>query len=273
MFAPRARERAPAASVPSQERRRRTARGESGRDASSLQAGPQWDFADIAIRPQSRMARTGWTIGDRDTYEERDAEQAAARITQRGVSGRRAAGSVSLGGLRQAAPESVRTTLDSLGAPLTHETRERMELRFGSDFSQVRVHTDSVAARSAQEIHARAYTGANDVVFAAGEFAPETRAGEALLAHELTHVVQQGGHTGLIQRQAAPSNFPDRPQPQTPPRMSNDDWLSLLNSVRESSPGDFVKFLIANEATFYPMLQRYGFQGSWTTDDAYLKYF
>lgn len=274
MFAPRAKETAPARPGRSQERRRATGRGESGRDALRVQAGPQWDFADIAIRPEGHAARTGWTIGDPDTPQERDAERAAAGVSQSRESGRRTAGAASASGRGGAVPESVGTTLDSQGAPLASETRERMEGRFGSDFSQVRVHTDGTAARSAKEIRARAYTAGKDVVFAAGEFAPKTPAGEALLAHELTHVVQQGGQAGLIQRQAAPSNFPDRPQQaQTPPRMSDDDWLSLLNSVRESSSGEFVKFLIANEATFYPILARYGFKGSWTTNDAYLKDF
>jgi hypothetical protein len=68
-----------------------------------------------------------------------------------------------------------------------------MEKRIGFDFSKVRVHTDSLAAQSARGLQARAYTVGQDVVFGAGEYDPRSAAGRSLLAHELTHVVQQGG--------------------------------------------------------------------------------
>lgn len=68
-----------------------------------------------------------------------------------------------------------------------------MESRFGHDFSQVRVHADSRASDSARAINASAYTVGRDLVFQAGRYRPETEAGKRLLAHELTHVVQQGG--------------------------------------------------------------------------------
>ncbi len=66
------------------------------------------------------------------------------------------------------------------------------EPRFGQDFSQVRVHADAVASDSARSIGALAYTVGHDIVFAGGQYAPDNRAGQRLLAHELTHVVQQG---------------------------------------------------------------------------------
>jgi len=72
-----------------------------------------------------------------------------------------------------------------------------------TDFSQVRVHSDERAARSAQEIGALAYTAGDHIVFGAGQFAPETLRGQQLLAHELTHVVQQGGRGYSIQRKVA----------------------------------------------------------------------
>jgi hypothetical protein len=70
-----------------------------------------------------------------------------------------------------------------------------MEARFGYDFSRVRVHTDATAAESARAVQALAYTVGEDIVFGAGRYAPATGAGQRLLAHELTHVVQQGGFT------------------------------------------------------------------------------
>lgn len=68
-----------------------------------------------------------------------------------------------------------------------------MEPRFGYDFSQVRVHTGAIAAESARAVKAMAYTVGNDVVFAAGQYAPTLTAGQHVLAHELTHTIQQRG--------------------------------------------------------------------------------
>ena len=78
------------------------------------------------------------------------------------------------------------------GRPLDDATRAFMESRFGYDFSGVRVHTDGRATESARSLGAEAYAIGNDVVFAAPNYAPATPAGVRLLAHELTHVVQQG---------------------------------------------------------------------------------
>lgn len=77
------------------------------------------------------------------------------------------------------------------GQPLDDTTRAFMEPRFSHDFSRVRVHTDEQAARSATSARALAYTVGSDIVFAAGRYAPQTNAGRHLLAHELTHVMQQ----------------------------------------------------------------------------------
>jgi len=84
------------------------------------------------------------------------------------------------------------------GEPLPVALREFFEPRFGADFSGVRIHRDGGAAESARELNARAYTIGRDIVFGAGEYAPDTRSGKALIAHELTHVVQQRGN--YIQR-------------------------------------------------------------------------
>ena len=88
---------------------------------------------------------------------------------------------------------SVRETLRSPGTSLDAATRANLEPRFGYDFSQVRIHTDAKAAGSARDVNALAYTVGRDVVFGAGQYSPGTSAGRTLLAHELAHVVQQGG--------------------------------------------------------------------------------
>jgi hypothetical protein len=95
------------------------------------------------------------------------------------------------------APPIVHEALRSPGQPLDPATRALFEPRFGHDFSQVRVHTDSQAAESARAVKALAYTVGQDVVFGAGQYQPQTSAGRKLLAHELTHVVQQTGTTAL----------------------------------------------------------------------------
>ena len=91
------------------------------------------------------------------------------------------------------ASPQVQHGLRSPGQPLDPPTRAWMESRFQHDFSGVRVHTDDQAAQSARAVNARAYTLGQDVVFDANQYAPQTADGRRLVAHELTHVVQQGG--------------------------------------------------------------------------------
>jgi hypothetical protein len=79
------------------------------------------------------------------------------------------------------------------GQPLDRETRAYMEPRFGHDFSRVRVHADGEAAEAARLVNAQAFTVGKDMVFGAGQYAPSTPQGQRLVAHELTHVVQQNG--------------------------------------------------------------------------------
>ncbi len=93
----------------------------------------------------------------------------------------------------KAAPAIVSEVLSSgAGQPMDGGTRQFMESRFGQDFSQVRIHTDSRAAESASAIQARAYTSGRDMVFGSGEYQPSSESGQRLLAHELVHVGQQG---------------------------------------------------------------------------------
>ena len=79
------------------------------------------------------------------------------------------------------------------GQVLPAVVRNRMEAGFGTDFSSVRIHRDTEAADLSTGLAARAFTHGTDIYFAAGAYEPESRSGRRLLAHELTHVVQQGG--------------------------------------------------------------------------------
>jgi pyrrolidone-carboxylate peptidase len=108
------------------------------------------------------------------------------------------------------------------GQPLDPSTRAFFEPRFGHDFSQVRVHTDSDATTSARELNAQAYTIGQDMYFAEGRYKPETAEGKNLLAHELTHTIQQRSnalHGRLMRRWDSASECASQPP---------DKWVQLV---------------------------------------------
>jgi hypothetical protein len=123
------------------------------------------------------------------------------------------------------------------GMPLPAPARAFFEPRFGCDFSGVRVHTDSGAAQAAHAIRARAYAFGRDIVFAAGAFEPASVPGRYLLAHELAHVVQQGGaRTGAAARVArapeADAAAPEEAKPATPQQAPDTrDYARLADIV------------------------------------------
>ncbi len=116
-------------------------------------------------------------------------------------------------GSRPTAAPSLHQALASPGRPLDPTTRHFMEPRFGYDFARVRIHDDPLAAQSAQDNAARAFTVGNHIVFGAGEYKPSTLAARHLLAHELSHVIQQNKSNSLsIQRQPV-DRTPEAPAP------------------------------------------------------------
>ncbi len=102
---------------------------------------------------------------------------------------------------------SVNHVLQSSGHSLEMGTRSFMESRFGYDFSDVQIHNDSLANQSAADINACAYTYGQHIVFGKGQYQQNTYPGRLLLAHELTHVVQQSPDT--IKRQPVPHTQKD----------------------------------------------------------------
>ncbi len=119
-------------------------------------------------------------------------------------------------GLRLA---SLRLIPSGFGIPLDRGVRARMEQRFGHDFGRVRVHLDEEAADSARQLGAEAYTVGAHIYFGAKRFNPGTRQGDKLLAHELTHVLQQtsGGRrldNGFVGVQRQPKGKRTGPAPQ-----------------------------------------------------------
>ncbi|MFG3340759.1 DUF4157 domain-containing protein [Glycomyces sp. NPDC048151] len=103
----------------------------------------------------------------------------------------RAVGNAGVATMLEEERSPVHDVIGSGGSPLDLDTRADMEGRFGQDFSNVRVHTDSAAHESAKSVNAQAYTVGSDIVFQSGNYDPGSDSGKHMLAHELTHVVQQ----------------------------------------------------------------------------------
>jgi len=151
-------------------------------------------------RPQS--SRRSLRVGAPHSVLEAHADRAAVHALAPRAGGRPLLGSAAVEpAARIAAPESVDRTLASPGTALEPTTRRVMERAFAADFGSVRVHHDATAAAGARDLGARAYALGSDVVFGAGAYAPHTLAGRRLIAHELTHVVQQRGGEPLLQRE------------------------------------------------------------------------
>jgi hypothetical protein len=118
--------------------------------------------------------------------------------------------------------ESGIESLKGGGQPLSESSRSFFEPRFGADFSQVRVHTDTRAAEAAQSVNARAFTMQNAIVFNHNQYSTETTPGKQLLAHELTHVVQQGYHSSIVQKQETDAKCSDTTCHATAKEAAND---------------------------------------------------
>jgi hypothetical protein len=128
------------------------------------------------------------------------------------------------GGEPVAAPPLVDDVLAQSGQPLDGTTRHFFEERFGSDFSGVRVHTGLEAAESARAIDAQAYTARDHIVFGDLGLSPGSERARLLLAHELTHVVQQGGAGNLGDRHQPVARAPDNHlQRQSPARPTSEN--------------------------------------------------
>ncbi|MBN4002733.1 MAG: DUF4157 domain-containing protein [Nostoc sp. LPT] len=140
------------------------------------------------------------------------------------------------------------------GQTMANNIREPMEQAFGADFSGVKVHTDGQSDQLNRSIQARAFTTGQDVFFRQGEYNPGSRGGQELLAHELTHVVQQSGGAisseekrgkkliNLVENtgheRASPKNGKDGDQPE---KLKGDDYANnvqkLLNDLNNLLPG------------------------------------
>jgi hypothetical protein len=141
------------------------------------------------------------------------------------------------------AQASAPGSLRDRGEPLPSSLRAFFEPRFNHDLGHVRVHAHAGAAASAREVGAHAYTIGRDIVFGTGKYAPETGEGRHLLAHELTHVIQQAENPFLattIQRQEAPDQQPAPEQEEPSPPLTGAcglDARAFTQIVAESYAG------------------------------------
>ncbi|MCC5905121.1 MAG: DUF4157 domain-containing protein [Balneolaceae bacterium] len=134
------------------------------------------------------------------------------------------------------------------GHTLANNTKQEMEAKIGADFSKVRVHTGSNAIQLNRELGARAFTYGNQIFFNSGEYNPSTSKGKHLLAHELTHVIQQSeSEYKMVQRSVNPAicevlNF----------EQDHGTWATIreFNALSGTIPGRGIEVLRSNGAQF-----------------------
>jgi hypothetical protein len=176
----------------------------------------------LARKAQTTSAAPALRIGRTDDAFEREADRKAeevmssagpaahwsfSRVSVEPPLQRKAVGHAPARATKASVDEGLQTS----SRPLDAETQGFMESRFGYDFSKVKIHSDEVASRSALSLGARAYTLGESIVFSSGNYSPRSVDGRRLLAHELTHVVQQSGRESMIQR--SPLDESNQPAP------------------------------------------------------------
>lgn len=129
------------------------------------------------------------------------------------------------------------------GEPLPDSSRAFFEPRFGHDLSRVRIHSNAAAAESARTVNALAYTVGNDIVFGENQYAPETQSGKKLLAHELTHTLQQSG-PAMLQRTPDDEKEKEekkKPPPAKPAVTACPTFVSLTATINQPKVSDSCK--------------------------------
>lgn len=179
----------------------------------------RYDFAGAAqVAPAIDRPGNGQCkpleIGATDDPFEREADQLAEHVMRAPAGDPPHISTIgsSTAGAREAAPPVVEDVLEASGEPLAPAARAFFEPKFGYDLTSIRLHANDRAARSADAIHARAYTVGDNIVFGRNQYQPETGEGRRLLAHELAHSIQQLGHRRVMREPKAvvhPSVMPD----------------------------------------------------------------
>src|SRR5690242_5460496 len=182
-------------------------------EASAALNDPGHNFGQIAVQPAPALEpQTKLRVSQPGDAHEQEADQVADTVLRMPDADTAASGDTAATHAMASQSGAHETIPGSDGQPLDAATRAYMEPRFGHDFGSVRVHTDEQAAQAASDFQARAYTVGTDIVFGAEQYAPTTTAGQHLLAHELTHVVQQEGDmtaASTVQREPTEAALPD----------------------------------------------------------------
>ena len=214
--------------------------------ASNDVVNPLW--RQLALRGSSGRVQAKLAISGPDDPAEREADQIADQIVPSPLCGARGACEDAHAVQRTSDGNHANGAVDSgfdgrlrSGAPLGPGVRGFFESRFGQDFGDVRVHADGQADAAARSVNALAFTIGRSVAFRAGQYSPDTPAGRKLLAHELTHVVQQRGSDRGIQRKAA---CPARPtgeaaQSRTPGGILATNVLFTSSAISQLDVMDF----------------------------------
>ena len=178
-----------------------------------------------------RMLQAKLIVGDPQDHFEQEADRVADQVMRmpeqaagsasppapaQTATVQRAADASSALPVVDTALEEAVAALDGRGGPLSPEIRSFMEPRFGADLSAVRIHTDTYAHDLARSVNARAFAAGRNVVFGAGYYAPHTDSGRRLLAHELTHTLQQGASTRLAREVKRKKTLREQLPPHTP---------------------------------------------------------
>ena len=179
------------------------------REVSAVRVQTQMRVSSPSDPAEQEASAVGKTIMRMPNPDDARAPAPAVSHRDTGVAQREAAAGAGHGHADPQVMEKLRSSSSS-GSPLPHDMRTFMEPRFKADFSGVRIHTDEHAAHLAAQLGARAFTIGRDIYFAKGEFRPDRPEGWELVAHELTHTIQQGGAAH------APVAPPQAPAPAKP---------------------------------------------------------
>lgn len=197
-----------AAFLPKTESRKRSRGLSSGLQVVNLQA--KADSGAVSGMPvflQRMKTRPALKVNPASAPYEKEADRVATTIQSEGGSTHArplrafsSTGTIDESSLGGSVFQHSLTGTQGSGSSLPAETRARMETHLGADFSGVRVHSDSTSSRLSNSLGANAFTTGKDIYFNESRYNPDSKTGQALLAHELTHVVQQGGQSaGPIQ--------------------------------------------------------------------------
>ena len=188
-------------------------------------------------READRVAEQVMRIADPARRSSGD-ESPASSLVQRRVSG---AATTGVG----AAPPLVQEVLASPGQQPDASARAFLEPRFGQSLHDVRLHTDGRAQQAAESVHARAFTVGRHIVFGAGEYLPHSITSTLLLAHELTHVIQQTGGASVLARKSSAARGLDEGAVAVAEQVAGDEVESTFDVAGASSRGELSRLSAA----------------------------